>query len=465
MKIEFYGAARTVTGAQFIIRVNGKSILLDCGQFQGRRQESYEKNKNFLFAPEKIDSLILSHAHVDHSGNIPTLVKNGFTGSIYATQPTVELCKIMLKDCAYLQQRDIEWVNKIKAKKNEPLFKPIYTIEDVEASLDLFVGIDYNKRFTVGPGIDITLNDAGHILGSSGILLEIEENGKKWKAGYSGDIGRPNMPIMHDPSQLQDLDILIMETTYGNRLHSSYSDVEEELAQLINQVASHGGKIIIPAFAVGRTQIIIYIIHKLFNENRIPEIPVFVDSPMAVHATEVFRNHLEDLDRETYRVFLQDHEDPFGFRRLKYVETIEESKMLNSLKYPHIIISASGMAEGGRVLHHLKNSIENHKTLVLFVGYAAEHTLARKMIDGEKKVKIFGEEHRIKCRIETLDSFSAHADRQELLKYVDNNKPSKLKHIFLVHGELDQMESFKHALRSKGYKNIHIPETKQVYEL
>ncbi len=465
MKIKFCGAAQNVTGAQFVVTVNGTSLMLDCGLFQGRRQEAYEKSKKFHFDPTSIDTLILSHAHMDHSGNIPNLIKHGYGGSIFATQPTVDLCKIMLKDSAYLQQRDIEWVNKIRAKKKEPPIEPLYTLEDVKASLDSFVSVDYDRVFTVGQGVNVTLRDAGHILGSASVLLEIEEKKKKIRIGYTGDVGRPHMPIVHDPNQLRDLDVLIMETTYGNRLHSDFSDIEEQLAQLIIDTAGAGGKIIIPSFAVGRTQLVIYILHKLFNENRIPEMPIFVDSPMAVHATDVFRKYLQDLDRETKRIFLENNEDPFGFRRLKYVETVEESKNLNAQKYPHIIISASGMAEGGRILHHLRNNIENHRTLLLFVGYAAKHTLARKIMDGDKNIRIFGEDFKVKCKVEKMDSFSAHADRRELLKYIDTNKPSKLKHIFLVHGEIDQMEPFSNALKSKGYKNVYMPLEQEVYEI
>jgi metallo-beta-lactamase family protein len=375
------------------------------------------------------------------------------------------LCKILLQDSAYLQQRDIEWVNKIRMRKGEKPMEPLYTIDEVKASLELFVGIEYDRMFTVGPGLDATFRDAGHILGSSSIQLEIEEKGKRWRVGYTGDIGRPNIPIMRDPNQLFDMDVLIMECTYGNRLHSSSTDIEEKLAQLIAESAQTGGKIIIPSFAVGRTQLLVYILHKLFNDDRIPEMPIFVDSPMALHATEVFRKYLNDLDRETERIFLSNHEDPFGFRRLKYVETVEESKQLNTLAYPHIIISGSGMCEGGRILHHLRNNIENHRNLLLFVGYAAKDTLARKIMDGEKSVRIFGEEHKVKCRVEVLDSFSAHADRHDLLKYVGGSSPSKLRHIFLIHGELDQMEPFKNALRSQGYQNVHIPLPGEQVEL
>ncbi len=465
MKIGFYGAIQTVTGSQFVISTNEKNILLDCGLYQGRRNESYEINQNFKFDPAKIDILLLSHSHIDHSGNIPNLVKHGFKGSIFATPATVDLCKILLKDSAYLQERDVEFVNKIRASQHQDPIDVLYSPEDVEKSLDLFVSVSYDKTFTIANGINVTFRDAGHILGSASILLEIEENGVKRRLGYSGDIGRPDMPIVHDPNQLRDLDILLMETTYGNRIHSEYGDVEDELAKIINDTSKNGGKIIIPSFAVGRTQLIVYLLHKLFDTNRIPEIPIYVDSPMAVHATEVFRSHFDELDREANRVFLENHQDPFGFRRLKYVESVEESKALNSLSYPHIIISASGMAEGGRILHHLKNNIENHKTTILFVGYAAKHTLARKIMDGESVVKIFGEEHKVKAKIISFDTFSAHADKHELLKYVDTNSPERLKNIFLIHGEPDQMEPFKNALRSQGYPNVHIPNPGDVYEI
>lgn len=465
MKIKFCGAVRTVTGSQVIVSVNGRNVLIDCGMFQGRRQETYDRNKNFLYDPSTIHLVLLSHSHVDHSGNIPNLVKKGFSGSIYATGATVDLCKIMLKDSAYLQQKDIEWVNIIRARKNEPPVEPLYTIEDVEACLDLFVGLEFDREFTIGQGMSAHFRDAGHILGSASVVIEAQEQGVNKKVGYTGDIGRPNMPLTNDPNQMRDLDCLIMETTYGNRLHSPFANVEEELVQLITETAKSGGKILIPSFAVGRTQLLVYLLHKLYDENRIPDIPIYVDSPMALKATEVFKHHLKELDRETQRIFINNHTDPFEFGRLKYVESVEDSKKLNHLSYPHIIISASGMAEGGRILHHLSNSIDNHRTVVLFIGYAAEHTLARKMMDGEKKVKIFGEEHKVKCRIVSMDSFSAHADRRDLLQYVSLNDPSRLKNIFLIHGELDQMESFRNALRSKGYLNVHIPTEAEVFEV
>lgn len=463
MNIQFCGGAQTVTGSQILIEVNGNKILLECGLFQGRRQDTYEKNQNFIFDPSKISAVILSHAHIDHSGNIPNLVKRGFNGAIYATSATADLCKIMLRDSAYLQEKDIEWVNMIRRRQHQPEIESLYSIRDVEKSLGLFRGIDYDKAFTIAPGVVVSLKDSGHILGSAGVHLEITENGKTFSLGFSGDIGRPNMPLTRDPNILRDLDILIMESTYGNRLHGAYDDVEEDLAEIIRETAAAGGKVIIPSFAVGRTQHLVYVLHKLFNENRIPDMPVYVDSPLACEATEIFRAHLDYLDRETNRVFISNQEDPFGFQRLTYVHEVEESKKLNSVAFPHIILSGSGMAEGGRILHHLRNNIHNPKNIILFVGYAAQNTLARKIIDGEHVVKIFGEEHTVKSKVKVIDAFSAHADRRGLLDYVGMNSPSRLKHVFLVHGDADQALPLKDGIRSKGFENVYFPKPGEIF--
>ena len=462
MKIQFIGGARTVTGSQHLLTINGKKILLECGLFQGRRKDTYEKNKNFKFNPSEIDALILSHAHIDHSGNIPNLVKNGFDGPIYTTAATVDLCEIMLRDSAYLQQRDVEWLN--KKKKNQGSVEALYSVEDVERSLKNFAAVDYNTQTEIFPGIISTFQDAGHILGSAGILLEIEEgDGKKIRFGFSGDIGRHETPIIRDPDYLRDLDVLIMESTYGNRIHTYSDEVEEEVAKVVREVVDMRGKIIIPAFAVGRTQMLVYVLHKLFDQNRIPEIPIYVDSPLAVNATKVFREHPECFDRETNRIFLQSGNDPFGFGRLKYISTVEQSKELNDLIDPMIIISASGMAEGGRILHHLANNIGNPKNLILFVGYAAEHTLARKIMDGVERVNILGEEHSVKCKIKTMDYFSAHADQNELLDYLHLNPANKLKNMFLVHGEEEQALPLKEKMLQKGYKNVDFPVSEEKF--
>ncbi len=461
MQFGFHGAAQTVTGSMHLLKVNGVTILIDCGLFQGKREETFLKNRNFAIDPTTIDHVVLTHAHIDHSGNIPNLVRKGFKGKIHCTLPTKELCEFMLRDSAYIHEKDVLFVNKIRAKQKKAPFKPIYTMQDVEKSLPLFVDYEYDEMFSLGKGIQVNFRDAGHILGSAGVLFEINENGKQYRVGYSGDIGRTNMPLMYDPNKLRDLDYLVMETTYGSRHHEPYDSVEDELSAIITEVAQNGGKLIIPAFAVGRTQLLVYIIHKLYDNHRIPDIPVFVDSPLGLHATEVFEHHLNQLDRETKRIYVNNNIDPFAYPRLKYINTVEESKNLNRITYPHIIISSSGMAEGGRILHHLRNNVSHKRATLLFVGYAARNTLARKLIDGEEKVKIFGIEHKVRCQIKMIDSFSAHADRKELLSYLDHCKPERMKKIFLVHGEPEQTADFSNAVRSKGFET-YIPEEDEV---
>jgi len=464
MKFSFHGGAQTVTGSMHLLQVNGKKILIECGLFQGKRSESYEKNLNFPFDAASIDVVLLTHAHIDHSGNLPNLVKHGFKGSIFATPPTVDLCQLMLTDSAYLQEKDLEWVNRIRVKQHlEPLV-PLYTFEDAQKANDQFVGVDYNKRVTVAPGVEVRFLEGGHILGSASIHIDVDEGKQHTLLVFAGDIGRVNLPVLHDPNLPRDADILVMESTYGNREHGPSEDRDEQLAQLVRGIASSGGKLIIPAFAVGRTQELVFILHKLYNENRIPDIPIFVDSPLACHATDVFRKHPECFDRETHRLFLENNEDPFEFSRLTYVVGVEESKKLNHLTYPHVIISASGMAEGGRVLHHLANNIGDHRTTILFVGYAVKETLARRLMDGAKLVKIFGVEHNVHAKICKLDTFSAHADRRDLLDYVKFCPPNKLKEIFLVHGVADQALPLRDALRSKGYQSVKFPAQGEEFE-
>ncbi|UCF35487.1 MAG: MBL fold metallo-hydrolase [Acidobacteriota bacterium] len=465
MKLQFFGGARTVTGSQHILTVEGKRILLECGLFQGRREETYRRNLNFDFDPESIDLLLLSHAHIDHCGNIPNLVKRGFRGRILATSATVDLCQIMLRDSAFLHQKDVEFVNKIRKRKDEPPIEPLYTIEDAEKAMQHFVAVEYGKTYTLFPRVRATFRDAGHILGSAGILLEMRKDGKPYRLGFTGDLGRKDVPILKDPNYLRDLDAVIMESTYGNRDHRLSDDVEEELATLVRKVVKDGGKIIIPAFAVGRTQLIVYLLHKLFDQNRIPDLPIFVDSPMAVNATEVFRRNPDCFDRATHRIFVRNNMDPFGFGRLRYVRSVDESKKLNGVSYPHIIISASGMAEGGRILHHLRNNIGNPKNLILLVGYAAEHTLARRLTEGRKLVKIFGEEHPLRARVIQMDDFSAHADRKGLLRFIDIQSREKLGHVFLVHGEEEQALPLKKSIQDLGFQSVHFPDRGQVYNL
>lgn len=459
------GAAQTVTGSMHYLQINGKRILLDCGLYQGKRKEAYEINRNLSFDPSSIDVMFLSHAHIDHSGNIPNLVKNGFSGHIYTTSATVDLCQVMLRDSAYLQERDVKYVNKKRIKQNKVPFEPLYTEEDVENAMHNFIGIQYDKNIEAAPGVNVVFRDAGHILGSAGIVLEIRENGKFTRVGFSGDIGRPDMPVIRDPNILQELDVLIMESTYGNRLHPVTPEVEEEVALVINETIEKGGKIIIPAFAVGRTQLLVYVLHKLFNENRIPQFPIFVDSPLAVNSTEVFRMHPECFDRETFRIFIDNYEDPFGFNRLTYIRDVEKSKELNDYKNPCMIISASGMAEGGRILHHLANNIQNERNLILFAGYAAQETLARKIMDGAEEVNILGNSYKVKSKVKKMDYFSAHADQKGLLDYLKLSPPNKLKNIFIVHGEEEQALPLKEKILNKGYHSVYFPQKGDVFEI
>jgi metallo-beta-lactamase family protein len=457
MEIQFHGGAQTVTGSQHLVTVNGARILLECGLYQGRRKEAYERNLNFGYDPADVDVMLLSHAHIDHSGNIPNLYKHGFRNSIYTTSATADLCQILLRDSAYLNEKDVEWVNKARAARHEEPLEPLYTVEDAEKALTLFVGVHYNRAFQVAPGVKATFKEAGHILGSAGILLEAQEGSRTIRFGFSGDIGRHDMPILRDPEPFEDLDALVMESTYGDRVHAASDDSDRELADLVKSVHKRKGKLIIPSFAVGRTQRLVYKLHRLQAEGMIPTIPVFVDSPMACNAMEVFRAHPENFDRETYEDFLNDHQDPFTPKNFACIRSVEGSKRLNALDEPHIIISASGMMEGGRVLHHLRNNIENPRTTLLFVGFAAPNTLARRLMDGAKRVKIFGEEYPVKCEIRIMAYFSAHADRDGLLGYVEGLNRKRLKQVFLVHGEMEQAEALKRALNKKKLKNVHIP--------
>jgi metallo-beta-lactamase family protein len=461
MKIRFCGAAQEVTGSQHLLSVNGKKILLDCGMFQGRRAETRRKNENFEFIPAELDKLILSHAHIDHSGNIPTLAKRGFDGDIFSTRATVDLCNIMLRDSAHIQEKDAEWL----AKKRGEKIEPFYRLEDVEKAMQQFVGLQYLRPFPVTSGVQVTFQDAGHILGSAGVLLEIEEKGKTRRFGFSGDLGRIGMPIIRDPDYLHDLDVLIMESTYGNREHPDVNNLAEELAKVVRAVHSRGGKIIVSAFSIGRTQALVYYLHKLWNQNRIPDLPIYVDSPLSVETTGVYRMHPECFDRETQRLFLEDGQDPFGFKRLKYIRHVEDSKRLNDLKESCMIISASGMAETGRILHHLKNNIEDSRNCVLLIGFMAEHTLGRRLADGAEEVKIFGEIYKRRCEVRKLDGMSAHADRNDLLDFVRRHNPDKLKHIFLVHGELEPMTALAEGIRSLGFQHVYTPKEGQEFEV
>lgn len=466
MRIQFLGAVRNVTGSRHRLQIAGKTILLDCGLFQGRRQDFFDRNQRFEFDPTTVDMVLLSHAHIDHSGNIPTLVRQGFAGHIYATPATMDLCSAMLRDSAHVLAADVAYVNKKRARKGEPPVHPLYSLDDALEAVEQFLGVGYNRPIPLADGATATFRDAGHILGSAMIEIAVRENGRNLKVVYSGDLGRPGLPILRDPYVVQDVDTLILESTYGDRTHDSPSEAEDQLRRVILETVNRGGKIIIPAFAVGRTQELVYALHRLTLARQIPELPVFVDSPLAVNVTEIFRLHPECYDREI-NAFMEraDVEDAFGFRRLRYIRDVEESKALNSLKQPAVIISASGMCEAGRILHHLKNNIEDSRNTILFVGFQAEQTLGRKLVDGWKKVNIFGEEYTVRAAVERIDGYSAHADRNELLDYVRRVRQTGLRRVFIVHGEEAASLSLAAALKEMGVPEVHVPMPGDTVEL
>jgi metallo-beta-lactamase family protein len=465
MNIQFLGAARTVTGSMHLVSVNGKKILLDCGLFQGRREEAYEKNRNFPFEISKIDAVILSHAHIDHAGNLPNLVKSGYRGPIYATSATRDLCNIMLYDSAYLQERDIEYVNKRHQRKHEPPVHQLYDVMDVTNTMAQFISINYEQTVQVTDGVTLKFLDAGHILGSAVTILEVEENGTRRRIGFTGDLGRKNAPIIRDPQPIGSVDVLITESTYGGKVHDPVTGMKDSLVNVIQRTSDRGGKVIIPSFSVGRTQEIVYLLSELFDEGRLPVVPIYVDSPLAVNASDIFRMHTECFDQETL-AHLHAHEDPFGFNRLTYVRSVDESKKLNTMHSPCVIISASGMCEGGRVVHHLANNIENPKNTILIVGYQAEHTLGKRIVEKQPEVSIFGEVHPLNADVVVLNSFSAHAGQDELVEYIQATDPSQLKKLFLVHGELQAIEKLSVKLKETGAReDIYIPVTGESIEV
>lgn len=464
MKIKFYGAAREVTGSKHLLIVNGKKILLDCGMFQGRRKEAQTKNEDVKnIGP--VDVVILSHAHIDHSGLLPLLVKNGFKGPIYSTFATRDLCNYMLLDSAYIQERELEYLNTKLATRAEMILEPLYTMADAEECMTQFVGINYEKEFDVVDGVKCVFHDTGHILGSASVELKINDHdtGEEFTFLFTGDLGRKNMPILKNPVQVENADYMISECTYGNRFHESFSKAGEELEKVVKETAARGGKVIIPAFAVERVQEIVYELNLLFQEHRLPELQIFVDSPLAVNVTDVFKNHPECFDKEIAEEFLENNKNPFGFGRLKYIRDVAESKALSRLKGPCIIMSASGMCEYGRILHHLKHNIEDPKNTILIVGYQAENTLGRKILEKSPEVNILGETYRLKAHVHVMDAFSGHADRSDLIDYIAH--VNGVKKIFLVHGEEGQGFTFKSILEEEGYKNVIIPKLGEEFEL
>ena len=464
MKIRFHGAAQTVTGSQHLIEVNGSRILLDCGLFQGRRSETYERNQNFPFDPAKIDAVILSHAHIDHSGNLPHLVKRNFGGPIYATKATADLADIMLRDSGHIQESDAMYVNKKRAKRGEPPIEPLYTIADAEQVASHFRPMEYDQTFEAAPGVTVRFVDAGHILGSAAVVLDIEENGRKIRLWFSGDIGRRKLPLLRDPVLPDAADYMIMESTYGDKSHRDPDAAYQEFREVVTRTVKRDGKIIIPCFAVGRTQELVYYLNQMVNDGTIRHIPVFVDSPLAVNATEVFEKHPECLDKETHD-FVRAHRHPaLEFKGLTYTHSVEESKALNERKDPMVIISASGMAEAGRILHHLRNNIENPRNTVLIVGWQAPYTLGRRLAEREKHIKIFGEAFTRRAEVETIGGLSAHAGQDLLVEYALAVK-DQIKKVFLVHGEKKSAMALRDKLAEHDLSQVYYPELHSLVEI
>ncbi len=470
MKLTFWGAVRTVTGSMHELEVDGRKYLLDCGLYQGRRQEARERNLNLPFAAAELEAVVLSHAHIDHSGNLPSLVRHGFDGPIYTTQATADLCQAMLRDSAHIHEKDAEYLNKrhrrrraVLGEDETPEIEPLYTLEEVERTLPLLSPVGYRVPFELEEGLVCEAYDAGHLLGSTALVFDWRRNGSRLRLAFSGDVGRPELPILRDPQPLPPVDYLILESTYGDRLHKQEEMVVQKLERIVNRTAQRGGKLIVPAFAVGRTQQLVLLLHQLAEARRIPDIPIFVDSPLAVDVTEIYRRHTECYDEETNR-YLWDGADPFGFRRLRYVRDVAESKALNDLRGPFVVISASGMCEVGRILHHLKNNIEDPRNTVLITGFQAEHTLGRKLVDRLPEVPIFGEPMRLRAEVETLNELSAHADQAGLLRWIRPLTPT-LKRIFLVHGEALQAQALAARIGEVYGIETLIPERGASFEL
>jgi metallo-beta-lactamase family protein len=461
MKIQFCGAARHVTGSSHLLTLdNGFKILLDCGLFQGSYKEDMISNSQFLFNPEEIDCVVLSHAHIDHSGRLPKLVKDGFKGPIHATHATRSLTTIMLLDSAYIQEKDAEYYNrKHDDKKNQPGFEfrdPLYTSKDVDTTMDLYIGYGYNQWHKIHNDVRLMFTDAGHILGSAAVTLEIYEHGKTIMFGFTGDIGRPNRPILRDPQPMPECDYLICESTYGDRLHESQPNEMDRFLKVIKTTCiENKGKLIIPAFSVGRTQEIVYLLDQASTAGRLPPVKVYVDSPLAINATAVYGSHPECYDNQLHKYLLID-DNPFGFNNLHYIRQVEQSKALNTNGEACIIISSSGMMNAGRVKHHLFNHIEDPRNTFLIVGYCTPNTPGGKLRNGASGLKIFNQYKEVKAKVEVMDSFSAHGDRDEMKDFITNQK-KKLKKIFLVHGEYDTQQNWRSFLVENGFPQIEIP--------
>ncbi len=464
MRINFHGAAHTVTGSQHLLEINGSKLLLDCGLYQGRRADTYERNLNFHYDPKSVDAVLLSHAHIDHAGNLPNLTKQGYEGPIYATHATADLGSLMIRDSGRIQEADAVFVNRKRAQRGEAPIKPLYTAQDAEEVVSLFKGVDYAEAFEPIPGVIARFYEAGHILGSAGLSLEIEEKGRKIRLLFSGDIGRYKLPLLRDPVLPEAADYMIMESTYGDKSHSDPEIAYNEFRNVVKLTVERGGKVIVPAFAVGRTQELVYYLNQMMSVGDVPSVPVYVDSPLAVNATDVFKRHPECFDDETRKFVMESRHPALDFKMLTYVKSVDESKALNESKEPMVIISASGMAEMGRIVHHIRNNIENPKNTICIVSWQAPNTLGRRLADREPQVNIFGEMYTRKCDVATIGGLSGHAGQDLLVKYAMGVKDT-VKQIFLVHGEEKQAMTLKGLLNERKLSQVHYPDLHESVEL
>lgn len=467
MKIAFHGAARTVTGSRHLITTDsGFKLLLDCGLFQNAGSDNETLNRHFGFEPAEIDAVILSHAHADHAGNLPYLVKQGFNRTIYTTQATIDLCSVMLPDSAHIQQHDLDYINKKRKRKGLPSYQPLYTMADVEKTLGMMEAVKVHEPFVLSGDAIATLYPNGHILGSAGVMLMLKEGKKKeTRLFFTGDIGRYGDSLLTDPEPFPQADYIICESTYGNKLHDDFTYAGIKLREIIlHTCLEKKGKLLIPAFSLGRTQEIVYQIDRMINTGQMPAVKVFVDSPLSTSATGIMRKHSGQFN-ESIHEYMKSDPDPFGFPMLQYIRDVNDSKKLNDLKEPCIIIAPSGMMEAGRIKHHLKNSLDNPRNTVLIVGFTPPNTLGGKLTAGEKKVRIFGEEYEVKAEVHVLNSFSAHADYSEMLKYLKCQDFNEVKELFLVHGEYDVQEEWKTKLTGFGFKKVSIPEMHSTFNI
>ena len=462
LTLQFFGAAQTTTGSMHLVDWNGHRFLLDCGTLQGHRKETFERNRNFPFRPADIEAVVLSHAHVDHSGNLPTLVRQGFRGRIYATPATIDLCDLMLRDSAHIQKADVERVNRRRKAERKVPFELLYDEEDVDRTMGLFTPLDYHESFELAPGLRLTLFNAGHILGAAQVCLDYGRGGRHRRLLFSGDIGQRHMPILQDPETVPDVDVLLTECTYGDRVHPSEESVEGRLRDYVSFICQHQSKLIVPAFSVGRTQQLLFYLNHLVERGKIPAIPVFVDSPLAHKATGVYRRHPECFN-ERARALLASGDDPFRFPGLRFTASAAESMALNDASGPMAIIAASGMCEAGRVLHHLKNNAPDPLNIVLIVGFQAEGTLGRRIVDRTKTIKVFNEEYPLRASVYTINALSGHTDRNGLRAYAEALRP-RLARVFCVHGEPDYCEAHAEQLRKIGIPKVEIPVRGQKFQ-